>query len=413
MAHTELGQNIGIQGAIRPGDPLPWSKKIILGIQHTFTMFGATVLVPLLTGMSVTVALFTAGLGTWFFHWVTKWKVPVFLGSSFAFIAPIILVRDSYGGLQYAQGGIVVAGLLYVVLAAIVYFVGPKVIRSLFPPIVSGPIIMVIGLNLAPVAVGMASKYWLVAGVVCLAAALTTVFVKGFFRLVPVLVGLVTGYVLSLILGIVNFAPIQEAAWIGLPNFTLPKFSWEVIMLVAPVAIVTMVEHVGDVLAVGATVDKDFVSDPGVHRTLIGDGIATSLAALLGGPANTTYSENTGVLALTKVYDPIIMRIAACFAIFLSLFQKFGAIIRTIPEPVVGGISILLFGMIAAIGVRTVVENQVDLKKSRNLIIASVILVLGIGGAVFNLGGGIKLAGMSLAAICGLILNQVLPQKED
>ncbi|KKM12190.1 uracil transporter [Clostridiales bacterium PH28_bin88] len=395
--------------AIRRGDPLPWDKKLVFGLQHMFTMFGATVLVPILTGLNITVALATAGLGTLLFHLVTKGKVPVYLGSSFAFISVIILVGKEHGGLQYAQGGIIIAGLVYAAMALLVYFAGAKFIARLFPPIVTGPIIMVIGLNLAPVAIDMASKGWGVAIFTLIVVALVNIFFKGFFRMLPVLIGLAAGYILSLILGIVDFSVMEGARWVALPAFTAPKFDWTAISLIAPVAIVTMVEHFGDILAVGATVEDDFVKDPGIHRTLLGDGLATSLAGLLGGPPNTTYSENTGVLALTRVWEPSIMRVAAVFAIALSLIEKLGFLIRTIPTAVIGGISIVLFGMIAAIGIRTVVENRVDMKLSRNLIIASVILVLGIGGAVLDLGGGIKLAGMSLAAISGIILNLILP----
>ncbi|HCJ57099.1 uracil-xanthine permease family protein [Lutispora sp.] len=394
--------------AIRRGD-LPLYKLIILGLQHTFTMFGATVLVPILTGLNISVALFTAGIGTWFFHFVTKMKVPVFLGSSFAYIAPIILVSQQYGGIAYATGGLVIAGLMYLLLAVAVYFVGPKLIYSFFPPIVTGPIIMVIGLNLAPTAVNMAKDNWLLAGI-CLATVIAvSLFAKGFLKVLPVLCGLIVGYISAIAMGLVDFTPVAQAAWFGLPPFILPKFSGAAISIVAPVAIASMVEHIGDVLAVSATVGEDFVSDPGLHRTLLGDGVATSLAAMLGGPANTTYSENTGVLALTKVFDPWVMRIAACFAIVLSMIPKLGAIISTIPGPVIGGISIVLFGMIASIGVRTVVENKVDFSLNRNLMIGAVILVLGIGGAVFDF-KIFQLAGMALGAIVGIILNKILPE---
>ncbi|TCO57923.1 uracil-xanthine permease family protein [Caldanaerobacter subterraneus] len=395
---------------IREGDKISLLQLLILGLQHTFTMFGATVLVPLLTGLDVGVALFTAGIGTLWFHLVTKRKVPIFLGSSFAFIAPVALVVKQWG-IPAAQGGIIVAGLLYGLMAVLVYFLGCEFIENLLPPVVTGPIIMVIGLNLAPVAIKNASQNWMVALIVLTTVILVSMYGKGFFKLVPVLVGLIVGYGMSLILGIVDLKPVQEAAVFAIPAFTKPEFNPAAIGLIAPVAVATIVEHVGDVLSVGATVQKDFIKDPGLHRTLIGDGIATSLAGLFGGPANTTYSENTGVLALTGVWKPEVMRVAAVMAIMLSACQKLTALIRTVPEPVIGGISIILFGMIASIGIRTVVENAVDFKKSRNLIISNVILVVGIGGAVVKLWDGIQLGGVGLAAIIGIILNQVLPRE--
>jgi uracil permease len=399
-----------LSGPIKKGDKISLLQLLILGLQHTFTMFGATVLVPLLTGLDVGVALFTAGIGTLWFHLVTKRKVPIFLGSSFAFIAPVALVVKQWG-IPAAQGGIIIAGLLYGLMALLVYFLGRELIENLLPPIVTGPIIMVIGLNLAPAAIKNASQNWTVALIVLTTVILVSVYGKGFFKLIPVLVGLIVGYVMSLILGIVDLKPVQEAALFAIPAFTKPEFNPVAIGLIAPVAMATIVEHVGDVLSVGATVQKDFINDPGLHRTLIGDGIATSLAGLFGGPANTTYSENTGVLALTGVWKPEVMRVAAVMAIILSTCQKLTALIRTVPEPVIGGISIILFGMIASIGIRTVVENALDFKKSRNLIISSAILVFGIGGAVVNLWGGIQLGGVGLAAIIGIILNQVLPKE--
>ncbi len=397
---------------IRPGDYLSTAQLLILGLQHTFTMFGATVLVPLLTGIDVSVALFTAGIGTLWFHFVTKGKAPVFLGSSFAFIAPLAMVIKEMG-VPAAQGGIIVAGLLYCIMAALVRMLGPKFMRSILPPIVTGPIIMVIGLNLAPVAIESASKNWLIAMIVLIVVAYVNLYVKGFLRLLPVVSGMVVGYIISLAAGIVDMQPIREAAWFALPNFTFPTFDATAIGLIAPVAIASMVEHVGDIIAVGATVEQDFVKDPGLPKTLIGDGIATTIAGFFGGPANTTYSENTGVLALTRVWKPEVMRIAAVMAIILSFVQKLGAAIRTIPDPVIGGISIVLFGMIASGGVRTVVENQIDFKEPRNLFISSIILVIGIGGAMINLGGNLQIGGMGLAAILGIILNQILPKKQN
>lgn len=385
-------------------------KIITLGFQHTMAMFGATVLVPILTGLNIGVALFTAGIGTLIFHLLTKGKVPAYLGSSFAFIAPIILVINEYGGISAAQGGIIAAGIIYAIMALIIKLIGPKIIEDLFPPIVTGPVIMVIGLVLAPVGVGMASANWIIASISLLVAVIVAVFGKGFSKLVPILFGLVAGYIAALIAGMVDFTLVKEAAWLGLPNFTTPTFSWSAIAIIAPVALVTMVEHVGDILAIGATVGKgrDYLVDPGIHRTMLGDGIATAVAGIFGGPPNTTYSENTGVLALTKVYNPVVMRIAACFAVAMSIVPKLSALIRTIPGPVVGGIAILLFGMIASVGIRTMVENNVDLKKSRNLIIASVILVIGIGGVEIFI-KDVVISKMALAGILGLLLNKILP----
>ncbi len=400
-------------------------KTVVLGIQHTFTMFGATVLVPILTGMDIGVALLMAGIGTLFFHLVTKGKMPVFLGSSFAYIAVIGIATEQYG-LSGALGGIVVAGLLYVLLAVIVHFVGSKALISFFPPVVTGPIIMVIGLNLAgsainnangtngPAALGSGGA-WLLALMAFLIVVIVNVFFKGFLKSLPVLIGLVVSYLIALIitvatpLKLIDFAPIAEAAWIGLPNFTLAEFNPSAILLVAPVAICTMVEHIGDVIAVGAIVQRDFIKSPGLTRTLIGDGVATSLSAMFGGPANTTYSENTGVLALTRQFNPVIMRIAACCAIIMGFVPKLAAIIQSIPAPIIGGISIVLFGMIASIGVRTVVDNKVDFHAARNLMVAAAILVLGIGGATVQFGDSFAITGMALAAIVGIILNKILP----
>ncbi|NLS44947.1 MAG: uracil-xanthine permease [Firmicutes bacterium] len=399
-------------GPIRHGDDLPTHQMLLLGLQHAFTMFGATVLVPLLTGFNISVALFTAGIGTLWFHFVTKGRVPVFLGSSFAFIAPVAFVVTSKG-IPAAQGGIIVAGLIYVVFGILIHFLGPEFMKRILPPVVTGPVIMVIGLNLAPTAIQSASQNWPIALVVLVTVAIVNLYVKGFFRLLPVISGIIIGYIICLLTGNVDTAPIVQAAWIGIPEFSLPVFDAAAIGIIAPAAIATMVEHVGDILAVGATVEDDFVKDPGLTRTLLGDGIATSIAALIGGPANTTYSENTGVLALTRVWKPQVMRVAAVIAILLAFVAKLGAAIQTIPDPVIGGISIVLFGLIAAVGVRTMVENHVDLKDSRNLFIASVILVVGIGGAMITLWGNAQLGGMGLAAILGIILNQILPQSKE
>ena len=398
--------------AIRDGDYINPVKKIILGLQHTFTMFGATVLVPIITGFNISVALFMAGCGTLLFYFITKRKVPAFLGSSFAFIAPVLVVTEKFG-LPYACGGIVVAGLLYLLLSLLVSIYGVKKILSFFPPIVTGPIIIVIGLKLAPTAIDMAKGNWGLALVGFAVVTAVSIYAKGFFKVLPVLTGIFVGYLVAIFTGNVDFAPIAQAKWIGWPEFIVAKFNWTAITIIAPVAIATMVEHIGDVLAIGATVEKNLVEDPGLNRTLIGDGLATSLSAMFGGPANTTYSENTGVLALTRVYHPAIMAIAAVFAILLGLVPKLGAVILTIPSSLIGGISIVLFGMIASIGIRTVVEHKVDFSQSRNLLISAVILVLGLGGAVLAIPLGtakIEIAGMALGAIIGIILNKILPE---
>lgn len=383
-------------------------QKLILGLQHALAMFGATVLVPILTGLNPSVGLASAGLGTLLFHLVTGGKVPVFLGSSFAFIAVIAAVGKAEG-LQYATGGILIAGLTYLLLAGLVRTLGVERIKAIFPPVVSGPMIMVIGLTLSPVAVGMASKHWGVAAITLLAVVVTAVFARDFLQLLPILVGVVVGFVAAAAFGLLDTTAVAKAAWFAVPPFTLPRFSVTAILAITPVALVTMVEHIGDIRTNGAVIGRDLLVDPGLHRTLTGDGLATALAGLLGGPANTTYSENTGVLAVTRVYDPAILRIAAVVAILMSLFAKLGAVLQTIPEPVMGGISIILFGMIVSIGVRTVVEARVDFTKSSNLVVSAVILVLGIGGAVVPITPTLQLSGMALAALVGIIFNSSLP----
>ncbi|MCX7654059.1 MAG: NCS2 family nucleobase:cation symporter [Fervidobacterium sp.] len=388
---------------------LPTSKKLILSLQHFVAMFGATVLVPLLTGLDPLVALFTAGIGTLLFHFTTGGIVPVFLGSSFAFIAPIILVNEKYGDIRYSLGGIVVAGTVYLLFALIVKLVGASVIKKLFPPVVTGPMIMVIGLGLSPVAVNMASSNWPIAMVVIITVIASATIFRGFFSLIPVLTGVFVGYITSMLSGIVDYSPILNSPWISIPKFVLPKFDWTAVSLIAPVAFVTVMEHIGDITTNGAVVGKNFFEKPGAHRTLLGDGLATMVAAMIGGPANTTYSENTGVLAITKVYDPSILRGAAVLATLVAFLSKFGSLLQTIPTAVIGGVSLILFGMIASIGVRTLVEAKVDFSKSRNLIIAALILTLGIGGASIKI-GGIELKGMALAAIVGIIANLVIPE---
>lgn len=395
----------------------PW-KTILLAIQHVFAMFGATVLVPALTGLDPAVALFTAGVGTLIFHFITKRKVPAFLGSSFAFIAAIQTVVQNQG-IAYAGGGIIVAGLLYVVLAILVLIFGVEKIRSFFPPLVTGPMIAIIGLTLSPgvisgnivtADIGTLGQRWIIALAVVATMVIVSIFVKGFFRLVPVLLGIIVGYIVSIFFGFVDFSLIKEAPFFAIPDFQLPKFDITAISLIAPIAIVTFMEHIGDITTNGAVVGKDFFQDPGLHRTLIGDGVATAFAGLLGGPANTTYSENTGVLAVTKVYNPFILRLSAIFAIILSLCGKIGALLQSIPTPVTGGVSILLFGMIASIGLRTLADAKIDFTNSRNLIIISLMLVMGLSGVEFSLIPGVTLSGMSLAALIGVILNKILPE---
>lgn len=401
-------------------------KTVVLGLQHTFVMFGATVLVPILTGLDIAVALFAAGVGTLIFHVVTGFKVPVFLGSSFAFIPGIIAVSAAEGDISYALGGIFIAGFLYIIVALIFKYVGSHKLHDILPPHVTGPMIIMIGLILAPVAISNANGTnspdlskniaWLIA----LFTFASGVFVKIYFERfgwkfasnLPVLISLIAGYLFASILGATDFTVVMEASWFGFPAFTSPSFSIKAITIILPIAIVTMVEHFGDVLAIGNVVEKDFIEDPGIHRTLIGDGLATSLSAFIGGPANTTYSENTGAVALTGAKEPVIMRIAAVFAIILSMIPKFTALIATIPAPVIGGISILLFGMISSIGIKNMVDAKVNLSNPRLLIVSASMLVLGLGGASIEI-GPVELSGLGLSALFGVIVNAILrPHKE-
>lgn len=391
----------------------------LLGGQMLFVAFGALVLVPILTGLDPNVALFTAGLGTLIFQVITKGKVPVFLASSFAFIAPI-----QYGvatwGIPGTLCGLAAAGLLYVVLSVFIKWQGPGVLHRLLPPVVTGPVIMVIGLVLAPVAVGMATGQigdgrivGRTAMILSMASLATTVavavFGKGMIRLLPILIGIVVGYVLALFMGLVDFAPVSRAAWFSLPQFTLPSWNLDAIVYIFPVAIAPAIEHFGDVLAIGSVTGKDYVDDPGIHRTLMGDGIATSVASCLGGPPNTTYSEVTGAVTLTGAYNPAIMTWAAICAIVLAFVGKIGALLQTIPSPVMGGIMILLFGMITAVGLNTLARSKTDLTEARSLVIVSLILVCGIGGMKFS-AGSFSIEKIGLAGLMGLILNLVLPK---
>lgn len=434
--------------------PLPLSKLLPLSLQHMFAMFGATILVPLLTGLNPATALFTSATGTLLFHLITGGQVPAYLGSSFAFIAPIQLVAAEYG-FAAAAGACIFAGLLYVLTSGIIKLVGLPAVQRIIPPVVVGPVIMTIGLGLAGTAKTMAEVNITIAMVTLLAVIIISIFAKGFLKLIPILSGIALGYGFTLLLqwqrwqmGIVNlgtalggkfgarvaalsgkimpaplidFSAVKEAPWFALPRFVsegaykgsggieflLPRFELAAILIIAPIAIVTMVEHLGDMLAISRTVEKDFLAKPGLHRTLLGDGLATSWAAFLGGPPNTTYGENIGVLALTRVFNPLVLQLAAGLVLLFSLSPKVGELLATIPQPVMGGIVILLFGMIAAVGIRTLVENQVDLNNVRNLIIVSIIIIFGISGLKV-----LGLVGMGLGAITGILLNLILPDRE-
>ncbi|MGN2715767.1 uracil-xanthine permease family protein [Aliivibrio fischeri] len=395
--------------------------NLFQGFQMLFVAFGALVLVPLLTGLDPNVALFGAGVGTLLFQLVTRRSVPIFLASSFAFIAPIIYGTQTWG-IPATMGGLMVAGLVYVALGAVIKVRGVTFIHKLLPPVVVGPVIMVIGLGLAPTAVNMAlgktgdGAYQLVDGQLAMwiaAASLFTtiavsVFAKGFFKLLPIISGIIVGYSLSLIFGVVDFTPVHQAAWFALPNFTFPEFNINAILFMIPVAIAPAVEHVGDMLAISNVTGKDYLKKAGLHRTITGDGIATMAASFIGAPPNTTYSEVTGAVMLTKAFNPVIMTWAAVCAIVLALVGKLGAMLQTIPVPVMGGIMILLFGSIATVGLNTLIKNQVDLHKARNLTIVGVTLVFGIGGMAVGI-GDFNLQGVSLCGIVAITLNLILP----
>ena len=436
------------QEAVRDAKQLGIPKMLLLGLQHMFAMFGATILVPILVsgyfqaacnepltrGLVVSVTLFCAGCGTLIFHVCSKMKVPAFLGSSFAFLGGFYTIANLQTGIYqnmsvndkaaYACGGVVVAGFLYLVVALIFKLVGVNRVMKFLPPVVTGPIIICIGLSLASSAISNASTNWLLAIVALAVIIVFNIWGKGMFKIIPILMGVVISYVFALILNafgvtnpdgsaIINFASVASSGWVGLPKFQICKFDVTAILVMAPIAIATMMEHVGDMSAISATVDENFIVEPGLHRTLLGDGLATMFAGVIGGPANTSYGENTGVLELSKVYDPVVIRIAAVFAIVLSFIPKFSAVISTMPAAIIGGVSFMLYGMISAIGVRNIVENKVDLTKSRNLIIAGVIFVCGLGfsnGLTFTVGGtSITLTALAIAAIAGIILNAILP----
>lgn len=419
-------------------------KMLLLGLQHMFAMFGATILVPILVnsyfngeGLSIQVTLICAGIGTLFFHLCTKLKVPAFLGSSFAFLGGFHTVANLDTGifkdmsmgekLPYACGGIVVAGALYLVLALVVKLVGVKRVMRFLPPVVTGPIIICIGLSLAPSAVNNAKTNWLLAIIAFAVIVIFNIWGKGMFKIIPILMGVVISYVVAFILfkcgvhnpdgsAIFTFKAVKDAGWVDLPPFQLCKFNITSILVMAPIALATMMEHIGDISAISATTGNNFIKDPGLHRTLIGDGLATAFAAAFGGPANTTYGENTGVLELSRVYDPRVVRLAAVYAILLSFSPKVAECIGSLPASIIGGVSFMLYGMISAIGVRNVVENKVDFTKSRNLIVAAVILVSALGfgnGITFTVAGtSITLTSLAIAAILGIALNAILPGKD-
>lgn len=447
------GKEVKVMGdtkeeAVRDAKSLGVVKVLILGLQHMFAMFGATILVPILVGgyfskacgepltqgLTVSVTLFCAGFGTLIFHICSKFQVPAFLGSSFAFLGGFYTVANLDSGMYanmavndkaaYACGGVVVAGVLYLVTAFIIKLVGVNRVMRFLPPVVTGPIIICIGLSLAPSAVANASTNWWLAIIALAVIIIFNIWGKGLFKIIPILMGVVIAYIAAVIMNaagftnpdgsaILTFDAVKEASLFGVPQFQFCKFDITAILVMAPIAIAAMMEHVGDMSAISATVGKNFISDPGLHRTLIGDGFATAFAGAVGGPANTTYGENTGVLELSKVYDPLVIRLAAVFAIALSFIPKFSAVISTMPAAIIGGVSFMLYGMISSIGVRNIVENKVDLTRSRNLIIAGVIFVCGLGfsdGITFTIGGtSITLTALAIAAIAGIILNAILP----
>ena len=414
--------------AIYDARQLGTPRMLILGLQHMFAMFGATVLVPILVQgyglpLSIQTTLLFAGLGTLLFHVCTKFKVPAFLGSSFAYLGGFstVATMPAYEGLDpetklaYALGGIVIAGLLYLVLALLFKVLGAKKVMRYFPPIVTGPMIIMIGLNLSGSAINNASTCWWLALVAMAIIVVANIWGKGMVKIIPILLGVVGSYIVAVIAGQVDFSGVSEASFLGLQQFVIAKFDVSAILVMAPIAIAAMMEHIGDISAISSTTGKNFIEDPGLHRTLVGDGLATAFAGFFGGPANTTYGENTGVLALSKVYDPRVVRLAAIYAIILSFSPKFDALVNSIPAAIVGGVSFILYGMISAVGVRNIVENQVDLTKTRNLIIAAVMFVSGlgfssVGGITFTVGGAaVTLSGLAIAALCGVILNAILP----
>ena len=414
-----------------PATKLQPGKAAVLGLQHMFAMFGATVTVPLITGLDIGTTLLMAGLGTLLFHLITGGKVPAFLGSSFAFLGGYAAITGLAGTegyeamtktqlLPYACLGVACSGLVYLILAGLIRTFGIKKVMRCFPPIVTGPIIIAIGLGLAPVAVGSCKANWTLALTALVVIGICNIWGKGMIKIIPILIGLAVSYILAICMGAVDFTAVKEAAWIGIPvhkantilgvDFANKGLISSAIIAIVPIALATIMEHIGDISAISSTVGKDFIKDPGLHRTLTGDGLATTFASIFGGPANTTYGENTGVLALSRVFNPVVIRVAAIFAILLSFCPKFAAIISTIPGPIVGGISFVLYGMISAVGIRNLVENHVDFSKPRNLIIAAVILVTALGGVTIPLGSkGAALTPLALASLAGIVLNAIFP----
>ncbi len=391
---------------------LSTARKTIVGIQFLFVAFGATVLVPLLVGLDPATALFTAGLGTLIFHLITKGKVPIFLGSSFAFIAPIISASKQWG-MSGTLAGMAGVALVYFTMSALIKWQGRKLLQRLFPPVVIGPVIICIGLSLAPTAVDMAKNNWLLAFIALMTAILVLVLGRGLLKLVPVVCGIVVGYIVSACMGLVDYSAVVSAPWFSLPpsitHFQLPEFAWEPFLFMIPVAIAPVIEHIGDVFVVSAVADKDFVKDPGLHRTMLGDGLACLAAALLGGPPVTTYSEVTGAMQITRITSPAVIRIAAVTAIVFSILGKLSAVLQSIPSAVLGGIMLLLFGSIASVGIQNLVNHKVNLDETRNIIIVSVVLTLGIGGAILPM-GSFSLSGIGLSALAGVILNLFIPK---
>ncbi|OCA89695.1 uracil permease [Bacillus sp. FJAT-27986] len=428
MTSTEIANNPQIRYDVNE-KPTP-KQWFILSLQHLFAMFGSTILVPILTGLDPGIALLTSGIGTLVYILITKGQIPAYLGSSFAFIYPITLLNESSGVGSALVGGFLI-GLVYALVALLVKKLGTKTILNFLPPVVVGPIIMVIGLGLASTAVNMAmyenpnaevlvysTKHITVALITLAITIICSVVLKNFFSLIPVLIGIIGGYITALFFGIVDFTPVKEAAWFQLPNFTMPfvdytpTLSWEIILVMIPIAIVPISEHIGDQLVISKIAGRNFVEKPGLHRSLLGDGVSIMIASCLGGPPNTTYGENIGVMALTRVFSVYVIGGAAVFAILFGFIGKISALIQSIPSAVMGGVSILLFGIIASSGLRMLIDSKIDLSKNRNLVISSVILIIGVGGAMLKITDHASISGMALAAIVGVILNLVLPGKE-